>query len=123
MTSMPPRRTPPGPPNRTSQRFPERMERPPQRPPQRAPRQRRLRWNSWNLLLLVPLLVLFTPLYNRVNPKLFGMPFFYWFQLVSVFFGVALTSLVYVMTREDDYVITGRPDRLDVDALDEGAGR
>jgi len=94
----------------------------PPRPPQR-PRQPRLRWNAWNLLLLVPLLILLTPLYNRVDPRLFGMPFFYWFQLVCVLIGVALTSLVYVMTKEDDYVITGQPDRLNVDSLDEGAGR
>lgn len=99
---------------------------PPQRPyPPPPPRQRhpRLQWNAWNLLLFVPMLLLLTPLYNRVNPKLFGMPFFYWFQIVSIFFGVALTFLVYMMTREDDYVVTDRPDRLNVDSLDEGAGR
>ena len=98
---------------------PQRPPRPPQRPPQRQ--QPRLQWNSWNLLLLIPFLLLFTPLYNRTDPKLFGMPFFYWFQLASVFVGVALTALVYVMTKDDDYVVTGRPDRLNVDSLDEGA--
>jgi hypothetical protein len=94
----------------------------PPRPPQR-PRQPRIQWNSWNLLLFVPLLVLFTPLYNRVNPKLFGMPFFYWFQILNIFVGVALTALVYMTTREDEYVITGQRDRLDVDSLDEGVGQ
>jgi hypothetical protein len=95
----------------------------PHRPP--PPERRRppsIRWNSWNLLLLVPLISLLTPLYNRVNPRLFGMPFFYWFQLFCIFIGVAVTSLVYTMTR-GDYVITDRPDRLNVDSLDEGAGR
>jgi len=76
-----------------------------------------------NLLLLVPLIALFTPLYNRTDPTLFGMPFFYWFQLFCLFIGVAVTSLVYTMTRGHDYVITDRPDRLNVDSLDEGAGR
>jgi hypothetical protein len=37
------------------------------------------------LLLLVPcLLALWVPLYNSVPPVLFGIPFFYWFQLVLV---------------------------------------
>lgn len=81
-----------------------------------------MRWNSWNLLLLVPLLALLTPLFNRVEPKLFGMPFFYWFQFANLILGVGVTSLVYVMTR-DEYVIPGGPSRYDVDQLDEGTGR
>jgi Protein of unknown function (DUF3311) len=37
------------------------------------------------LLLLVPcVLALWVPLYNFVPPALFGIPFFYWFQLVLV---------------------------------------
>jgi hypothetical protein len=37
------------------------------------------------LLLLVPcVLALWVPLYNFVSPVLFGVPFFYWFQLVLV---------------------------------------
>jgi len=91
------------------------------RPPERR-RQPSIRWNPWNLLLLVPLISLLTPLYNRVDPRLFGMPFFYWFQLFCIIVGVVVTSLVYTMTR-GEYVITDRPDRLNVDSLDEGAGR
>lgn len=94
----------------------------PGRPPER-PRQPSLRWNRWNLMLLVPLLLLLTPLFNRIDPKLFGMPFYYWFQLFGIFLGVGATTLVYRMTREHDYVITDRPDRLNVDSLDEGAAR
>lgn len=84
------------------------------------PARSRLRWTNWNLLLLVPLLGLFTPLYNHVEPRLFGMPFFYWSQLVGVFIGVGVTSVVYLMTR-DELVFTDRPDRLNVDILDEGS--
>jgi hypothetical protein len=91
-------------------------EAPPPRPP------RRLRWNGWNLLLLVPLFVLFTPLFNRVEPKLLGMPFFYWFQLACVAVGITISAVVYLLTR-DEYVVTDRPDRLNVDILDEGAVR
>jgi uncharacterized protein DUF3311 len=36
-------------------------------------------------LLLVPcLLALWVPLYNSIPPVLFGVPFFFWFQLVLV---------------------------------------
>jgi len=37
------------------------------------------------IYLVAPgLVALATPLYNRVDPQIFGMPFFYWFQLVLV---------------------------------------
>jgi hypothetical protein len=33
------------------------------------------------LLILIPSIInLSTPLYNRIEPQLFGIPFFYWFQ-------------------------------------------
>ena len=35
------------------------------------------------LLILIPAVInLSTPLYNRIEPELFGIPFFYWFQTV-----------------------------------------
>jgi hypothetical protein len=37
------------------------------------------------LCLLVPYAVLLcVPLYNRIRPALFGMPFFYWFQMLWI---------------------------------------
>jgi Protein of unknown function (DUF3311) len=52
-----------------------------------------------NWLLLVPmLLVIWPPLFNKVDPKLFGIPFFYWFQLAVIPIGVACTVLVYQAT-------------------------
>jgi Protein of unknown function (DUF3311) len=37
------------------------------------------------LLLFIPCLVaLWTPLYNTPTPALFGVPFFYWFQLFLI---------------------------------------
>jgi hypothetical protein len=45
----------------------------------------------WNLLLLVPFAaLLWVPLYNRIEPTLWGIPFFYWYQ----FLWVPLTSAV-----------------------------
>jgi hypothetical protein len=56
--------------------------------------------SPWNWLLLVPIVVpLLVPLYNDVEPTLFGWPRFYWLQLAFVALGVATTVLVYRMTR------------------------
>lgn len=58
---------------------------------------------SW--LLLVPiLLVIWPPLYNRTDPELFGIPFFYWFQLAVIPVGVTCTVIAYRATRRG-----GRP--------------
>jgi len=97
---------------------------PPRAPvsPARRPVTPRARWNPWTLLLLVPLVALVTPLYNRMEPRLLGVPFFYWMQLVGLLFGVVCTLIVLRKTRRE-YVVTDRPDLLDVDHLDEGARR
>lgn len=53
-----------------------------------------------NWLLLVPLVAtLIPPLYNRENPALFGIPFFYWYQLAAIGIGVLCTVIVYRGTR------------------------
>jgi hypothetical protein len=79
-----------------------------------------IRWSNWNLLLLVPLLMLITPWFNADEPRVLGLPFFYWYQFAWVPVGVICVGLVYVMTR-DQPVVKGKPDLLDVDDLDEGA--
>ncbi len=78
-------------------------------------------FSPWNLLLIIPLLVLITSLFNSDSPRLFGMPFFYWFQFAFVPLGVLCTWIVYVMTK--DKPTTDRPDRLSVDELDEGEAK
>jgi hypothetical protein len=56
--------------------------------------------SPWNWLLLVPIVVpLLVPLYNSVEPTIFGWPRFYWLQLLFVVLGVATTSIVYLNTR------------------------
>jgi hypothetical protein len=63
--------------------------------------EERPRARAWNWLLLVPLIgTLIPPLYNFEDPRLFGIPFFYWYQLAWVPISVALTTLVYRRTRE-----------------------
>jgi hypothetical protein len=78
-----------------------------------------LRWNNWNLLLVVPLIMLITPLFNLDQPRLFGLPFFYWSSFAFVVVGVVCVGVVYVKTK-DEPVVTGKPDKLTVDDLDEG---
>jgi hypothetical protein len=51
--------------------------------------------SRWNLLLLVPLVVLVTPLYNSDEPRLFGFPFFYWLQFLFIPVGVVCVAVVY----------------------------
>jgi hypothetical protein len=64
-----------------------------------------LRFSPWNLLLLLPFLMLVTPWINYAEPRLFGMPFFYWIQFAFVPVGVLSDA-------------PGLPP--DVDELDEG---
>ncbi|MDQ1665557.1 MAG: hypothetical protein QOH75_1588 [Actinomycetota bacterium] len=56
--------------------------------------------SHWNWLLILPLLAtLIPPLYNRENPRLFDIPFFYWYQLAAIAIGVSTTLIVYRKTR------------------------
>jgi hypothetical protein len=57
------------------------------------------RWDPWYWLLLIPLVaLLWVPLFNRVEPQLFGIPFFYWYQLAWVLISAAVTAVVYAQT-------------------------
>lgn len=56
-------------------------------------------WSWWHMLLLVQFVAaLCVPFYNRADPMLAGIPFFYWFQLLLVLVGAALTAIVYFVT-------------------------
>jgi hypothetical protein len=71
---------------------------PPTDGPVQPPRRRPGRW-QW--LLSVPLvLALLTPLYNRIEPRLFGVPFFYWYQLALVAVDVAVIAVVYQLGKD-----------------------
>jgi len=49
------------------------------------------------LLLLIPFLAMvWVPSYNRLEPKLGDIPFFYWYQTVWTFLGTACTIPVYL---------------------------
>ena len=65
-----------------------------------AAARRRVRTPLWNLLLVVPLIATLIPsIYNRETPRLFDIPFFYWYQMAAIPIGVLCVVLVYRNTR------------------------
>ena len=57
-------------------------------------------WNPWTALLALPFVaLLWVPFYNAIEPTLWGIPFFYWYQ----FLWVILTSvlIIWVNSRVD----------------------
>ena len=55
---------------------------------------------SWYWLLIVPTVApLLTPLYNRTTPVLWGMPFFYWYQLGCAVLAIVVIAVVHLATR------------------------
>ncbi len=66
----------------------------------RAAARRHLNTPAWNLLLLVPLLgTLIPPIYNKQDPKVFDIPFFYWYQMAWIAISVVMTIVVYRVKR------------------------
>jgi len=58
-------------------------------------------WNWWYLLFLVEfVIVLWPPFYNKLEPTLIGIPFFYWYQLLCVIISVVITAFVYFVTED-----------------------
>ncbi len=56
--------------------------------------------SRWHLLLVVAVAIpLLTPLYNRVQPRLFGLPFFYWSQMAFIGLAACVTTAVYQATK------------------------
>ncbi len=50
----------------------------------------------WLALLLAPFVgVLWVPFFNRVQPELWGVPFFFWYQFLWVVISAIVTALVY----------------------------
>jgi len=66
-----------------------------------SPETRRAR-RRWYWLLLVPYLALLIPqIYTSGGPPLFGIPFFYWYQMSGSVMAAVMTGIVYFATRED----------------------
>jgi hypothetical protein len=60
----------------------------------RQPRRR-----AW--LLVIPIAApLLSPLTNSIGPRVWGIPFFYWYQIFCAFLAIAVITSVFVMGRE-----------------------
>ena len=74
-----------------------------QRPPGKSGNSDSLRKDGarrWYLLLLLPFIgLLWVPLYATATPKLFGFPFFYWYQFAWVLGTALLTWIVFRKVR------------------------
>lgn len=52
------------------------------------------------LLLIIPFaLVAWVPAYNRIEPTLAGIPFFYWYQLAAILLGAVVVMSVHLIER------------------------
>ncbi|MFT3928738.1 MAG: DUF3311 domain-containing protein [Spongiibacteraceae bacterium] len=50
---------------------------------------------TWYWLLVIPYLaILWLPSYNRIEPRVFGIPFFYWYQLLWVVLSTLIIAIV-----------------------------
>jgi len=59
------------------------------------------RTRAWYALLILPFAGTLAPwIYDRAEPALFGMPFFYWYQLAWVPVTSVLLGSVVCLTRE-----------------------
>lgn len=54
------------------------------------------------LIAISIVLPLTVPLYARATPALWGIPFFYWYQLLWVFIAAGLLGLAYLLMRKED---------------------
>ncbi len=53
-------------------------------------------WHWTRILFILPFIAVFwVPSYNRVEPALFGFPFFYWYQLLWIVIAAAIAGIVY----------------------------
>ena len=64
---------------------------------------RRVNSSPWNWLLVLPFIgVLIPAFYNKKDPELGGVPFFYWYQMLWIVLGVAVMIPVYFADERDE---------------------
>jgi hypothetical protein len=59
-------------------------------------------WAAGVLLAVAIVLPLWVSIYAKATPKLWGFPFFYWYQLMWVFIGAGLVSIAYQLVRVEE---------------------
>jgi hypothetical protein len=69
----------------------------------RFPGQARRGGRAWLLLLLVPFVgTLWVPFYDSLEPRVGGVPYFYWYQFLWIGIGAVITAVVYFATRQPE---------------------
>ena len=54
------------------------------------------RFRAVHLLLLIPYVaMMWVPSYNRIEPMIAGIPFFYWYQMLWIVLGAAVLLPIY----------------------------
>ncbi|MDP9110897.1 MAG: DUF3311 domain-containing protein [Candidatus Eremiobacteraeota bacterium] len=62
-----------------------------------------MKTRAWYGLLGLPFIGTLIPqIYNRADPAFFGLPFFYWYQLLWVVITSVLLGIVAIATRRPD---------------------
>jgi hypothetical protein len=61
--------------------------------------RKRAQWSWWYLLFLAQFAaMLWPPFYNKAEPYVMGVPFFYWYQMLWVIISAVFTAIVYLAT-------------------------
>jgi hypothetical protein len=67
------------------------------------PEQVRRAGRAWWLLLHVPFVgTLWVPFYDSLEPRIGGVPYFYWYQFLWIGIGAVITAVVYFATRQPE---------------------
>lgn len=78
---------------RTGEQLPREIDMSQKTRPRKSPGKLRTVY----LCLVIPFAaLLWTPLYNRIDPELFGIPFFYWYQMLWTFLTAMTIVPVYL---------------------------
>ena len=60
------------------------------------PREQEPKWHWTRILFILPFVALmWVSSFNKVDPQLFGFPFYYWYQLLWVLIGAGIAAIVY----------------------------
>ena len=58
-------------------------------------------WSWWYLLFLPQFVaLLYPPFFNRAEPYVMGVPFFYWYQMLWVVISAVVTAIIYLVTSD-----------------------
>lgn len=53
------------------------------------------KWAWYTSVLIIFAVALWVPFYNRIEPRVFGIPFFYWFQFCWIMVTAIATAMAY----------------------------